>query len=214
MRDGYVYRGERHGERLKHTACRTLYAYWDLLRAGRPAPPRADVEPAEIGRILSDTFILEVPDAATFAYRLAGTRVCACFGRELKGENWLAAWTNRDRETLATLMLSIVRDGASAAIEFTGTNAHGQATPFETLLLPLKHRGPGYTRILGATVPLDDPYWLGAHPLTDLALTRLRLIWSHDGTDMIGSDPVRDLRHLLPLRRRKHLALYDGGVSD
>jgi len=214
MWDSTEYRGGRYGANLKHTACRSLYGYWDRLRAGRPAPFRREIEPADIGPILSDTFILEAADDATYSFRLAGTRVCACYGRELKGENWLAAWAPRDREALTTLMRSIVTDAAGAALEFTGHNGRGQTAPFETLLLPLVNRSKGYTRILGATLPLDEPYWLGVHPIFEQEVTALRLIWANSKTAP-GSDPgIKHFEPALPLVRRKHLALYDGGRSD
>ncbi len=53
---------------------------------------RHEIEPAEIGPVLSDTYILEATDDRSYTYRLAGTRVCGYFGRELKGVNWLDGW--------------------------------------------------------------------------------------------------------------------------
>lgn len=214
MWDSTEYRGDRYGASLKHTACRSLYSYWNRLRADRPAPFRREIEPADIGPILSDTFILEASDDATYAYRLAGTRVGACFGRELKGENWLAGWNARDGEALATLLRSIVTDAAGAAIEFTGHNQREQSAPFETVLLPLVNRGKGYTRILGAMLPLDEPYWLGAHPIVELEITSLRLIWAKTEIPFSENRPEPLFEPALPLVRRKHLALYDGGRND
>jgi len=214
MWDSHEYRGGRYRASLKHTACRSLYGYWDRLRAGRPAPFRREVEPAEIGPILSDTFILEASSDTTYSYRLAGTRVGACFGRELKGENWLDAWSPNDREALSTILRSVVCEGAGAAIEFTGANSRQQTAPLESLLLPLMNRGKGFTRILGTTVPLDEPYWLGAYPIVGLEITRLRLIWARDETAGSESGAISRLEASLPLRRHKHLALYDGGLND
>ena len=71
---------------MKHAASRELYAYWEERRGQRPAPERADIEPGAIRQALSDTFILELEAADGHSFRLAGTRVCALFGRELKGE--------------------------------------------------------------------------------------------------------------------------------
>jgi hypothetical protein len=214
MWESEEFRGGRYRASLKHTACRSLYGYWDVLRAGRPAPYRRDVEPADIGPILSDTFILEAGNDAAYTYRLAGTRVGAYFGRELKGENWLAAWSPQDTESLSTILRSIVCEGAGAAIEFTGGNEREQTAPFETLLLPLMNRGNGYTRILGATLSLDEPYWLGSHPVVWLEITRLRLLWARDEPLRAGMGDERRFAADLPLRRHKHLALYDGGLSD
>jgi len=213
MWDWPEYRGERHGASLKHTACRSLYAYWDRLRADRPAPLRREIEPADIGPVLSDTFILEANDDRTYSYRLAGTRVGACFGRELKGENWLDAWPESDREALTTMLRAIVCDAAAAAIAFSGDNGRGQSAPFETLLLPLVNRGKGYTRILGAMLPLDEPYWLGSYPIEELSLSSLKLIWAEKpGSKTDPGNPLRT--EPVPIARKKHLTLYDGGRLD
>src|SRR6185436_10758974 len=78
--------------RMKHATSRELYQYWDRVRRGQPAPKRSDIEPSDIRRILADTFILEVTDRETYAIRLAGTRICALYGREIKGTNFLDLW--------------------------------------------------------------------------------------------------------------------------
>lgn len=219
MVDGSQASHDYRGARMRHPATRELYSYWDRLRDGRRAPERREVQPADIGPVLSDTFILEVRDDASYPYRLAGTRVCAAFGRELKGENWLDGWSPRDRQALATLLRSIVAEAAGARMEFDGRNPRGQYLPFETVLLPLSNAGSGFSRMLGATVALDDPYWLHAQPVVELNVTGLHLLWPDDPRGFREDDPgvVDAPAHLpraLPLRRLRHLALYDGGRDD
>jgi len=70
---------------MKHAASRELYAYWEAKRGTRPAPERAEIEPGAIRGILSDTFILALDRGLGRPVRLAGTRVCALFDREIKG---------------------------------------------------------------------------------------------------------------------------------
>lgn len=204
--------GERNAVSLKHAISQSLFGYWNRLRGDRAAPLRREVEPADIGPILSDTFILEVADDTAYPYRLAGTRICTAFGRELKGENWLEGWEPRDREALSTLLRTISADGAGASVEMVGRNARGQSALFEVLLLPLVNRGQGYTRMLGSFAPLDPPYWLGAAPLTDRAVAALRLIWPNRRDPFRTERPAHPVfERAVPLRRRRHLALYDGG---
>jgi hypothetical protein len=54
-----------------------LFQYWDRLRAGRLAPKRTEIEPADIKTLLADTFILEKDARGEAVFRLAGTRLCA-----------------------------------------------------------------------------------------------------------------------------------------
>jgi hypothetical protein len=71
---------------MKHSSIRELFDYWNERRGRRAAPERGDIEPGDIRGVLADTFILAFDAPASHPFRIAGTRVCALFGRELKGE--------------------------------------------------------------------------------------------------------------------------------
>ena len=58
-----------------------LFQYWNRLRGTRPAPRRTEIEPSDIKTLLADTFILEQDSRGLPVFRLAGTRLCALFGR-------------------------------------------------------------------------------------------------------------------------------------
>ena len=64
-----------------------LFQYWDRLRDNRQAPKRTDIEPADIKSLLADTFILEKDGRGEAVFRLAGTRLCAVFGRALERDS-------------------------------------------------------------------------------------------------------------------------------
>ncbi len=162
---------------MKHSTTRELYDYWQRLRGRRPAPERNEIEPSDIRRILGDTFILEVTSRDDYRFRLAGTRVCALYGRELKGKDFLSFWKGKDREAVATLLAAVSQDAAAAVLGMTGRSAHERDLACEILLLPIRQKGGGYDRILGSLVPMDDPYWIGIHPILSQSITSLRLIW-------------------------------------
>jgi len=162
---------------MKHPSTRELYDYWQRLRGSRPAPERTEIEPSDIRRILGDTFILEVASRNDYRFRLAGTRVCALYGRELKGRDFLSFWTGKDREAVATLLAAVSQDAAAAVLGMTGRSAHDRDLACEILLLPVRQKGGGYSRIIGSLAPMDDPYWIGIHPILKQSITSLRLIW-------------------------------------
>ncbi len=81
-----------------------LFQYWNRLRHGRPAPRRTEVEPANIKSLLADTFILEKDTRGEAVFRLAGTRLCAVYGRELKGFSFPSLWRVRDQRLIARLV--------------------------------------------------------------------------------------------------------------
>lgn len=92
---------------MRQKNSRQLFEYWNRVRDGRPAPRREEIEPSDIRQILSDTFILEVSGKMrTISYRLAGTRLCAAFGRELKGYGFLGHWAEENCFDVAKLLNS------------------------------------------------------------------------------------------------------------
>ena len=210
---------------MKHAASRELYGYWQRVRRGRPAPDRSEIEPSDIRRILGDTFILEVAAPFEYRFRLAGTRVCAAFGREMKGKNFMDFWTGKDRETMATLFSAISEDAAAAVIGVEGHAAHGRDLAFELLCLPVRQKGEGYNRVIGTLAPMDDPYWIGLHPIVKQRITSLRLIWPDEkpsfllrGADL--ADEIPETPMFQPAmsrgmadghRRVGHLTVYEGG---
>lgn len=189
---------------MKHSSTRELYDYWQRLRGSRPAPERTEIEPSDIRRVLGDTFILEVVSRNEYRFRLAGTRVCALYGRELKGKDFLTFWTGKDREAIATLLAAVSQDAAAAVLGMTGRSAHERDLACEVLLLPIRQKGGGYTRILGSLAPMQDPYWIGIHPIMSQSIASLRLIWPDErpsflrrGDDLdIEAVPVAD--HVAP----------------
>jgi hypothetical protein len=68
---------------------RQLRDYWESKRRGRTAPPRADIDPAEIKPLLPHLLIADLfADPLRVRFRLAGTRVCDAFGFNIAGR-WL-----------------------------------------------------------------------------------------------------------------------------
>ncbi len=96
------------------------------------------------------------------------------------------------------------------------------STPFEVLLLPLRHTGEQIDRILGALSPLDPPHWLGELPLASKRIIAQELIWpsgiqSREENAQSGADvPV-----LLPTEHarivrseRRQFRVFEGGRGD
>src|ERR1700729_24298 len=128
---------------MKHAASQELYAYWEERRGQRPAPERADIEPGAIRQVLSDTFILEMTDAADgHSFRLAGTRVCALFGRELKGESFVNLWALASRGPIADLLAISGEESVGTVAGVTAHSTAGDPLELEVLLLPLGLRPP------------------------------------------------------------------------
>jgi hypothetical protein len=102
---------------MKHQSARAVFDYWNKKRGTRPAPERADIDPTEIRHALSDTFMLAADFVDQLRFRLAGTRVCALFGREIKGEAFAACGARpaASRSTTCSLSSPMKRPAPSQA---------------------------------------------------------------------------------------------------
>lgn len=206
---------------LKHKTSETLFAYWNKVRGNRPTPRRFEIDPGRIASILPSTFILERIDAENFRFRLAGTRVCDMFGAELRGTNFLAGWTPSDRTPLIRHLAALSKQGAVHAIHLEAAPLARASTPFEALLLPLRHTGEAIDRVLGAFSPLEPPHWLGELPLTSKRIIAQELIWPAGETAGQEHDDRRaDVPVLLPAEHarivrseRRQFRVFEGGLG-
>lgn len=166
---------------MKHPTSRQLHAYWDRLRGERAAPERSEIEPGEIRNLLSDSFILETDPARRWsAIRLAGTRLCALFGRELRGNAFVDLWGGAAPAQASAdpwrLVETVACDTVGVVAGLTGLTARDESLDLELLLLPLRHRGKTQARILGSLSPHCIPSWLGTRPILRLEAVSLRVL--------------------------------------
>ena len=174
---------------MQQSTSRQLYAYWDRVRNGRLAPLRFEIEPARIASLLPETFIAECEGLLSYRFRLAGTRICEHFGKELRGGDLLALWEPNDRHALASLLRHVVSDAAAGEVLFEASTDAGRQAHFELVVMPLIHAGPTVNRLLGAITAIDPPFWLGSTPLVRLSMVDMHLIWPDGDPSPVGASP-------------------------
>ena len=214
---------------MKHPTSRMLHSYWDRIRGQRCAPERAEIEPGEIRHLLADSLILELDmPHRTATLRLAGTRVCALFGRELRASPLSDLWGDSAADPWRMVEI-VAGDALGVVAGLRGTNTAGETIDLEFLLLPLRHRGRTQARALGTLSPVSPPVWLGLRPLVRLDTLSLRVLTrpevgalreTSDGdraTIRIGPSQAEALDALPPPAndslpfRRGHLLVHRGG---
>ena len=92
----------------------------------------------------------------------------------------------------------------------------GQTLGFEVVILPLRHVGPAFDRILGAVGAIERPYWLGVHPVVRQELTSLRLLTPDEdlSTPQFPARPSAEVIELSPgVVRRGAFVVHEGGKS-
>lgn len=194
---------------MQQSTSRQLYAYWDRVRNGRVAPRRFEIEPAKIATILPETFILEDAGMLGYRFRLAGTKICDNFGRELRGADLLGLWDTKDRDALASLLRNIFTDAAVGYGSFQAYASSTRQASFELVLLPLIHTGETINRVLGAITAIDPPFWLGAEPLLRQEIAELHLHWP----DGVPAFMAQGGAEVISLARRR-FSILSGRLGD
>jgi len=195
-----------------------LFDYWNERRGRRPAPDRTEIEPGAIRRALADVFILSFEPRNGHPFRIAGTRVCALFGRELKAKAFLDLWSPQDRARIDALIAVTAEEaiGVLAGATFKPVvDTQVDASPdtslaLELLLLPLAYHGRTDARLIGALAPRTSPYpyWLGTCAPAYLDLMTHRFLGHAPAVSRSGEVVVLPA---VPGRVRHGFVVYDGG---
>jgi hypothetical protein len=194
---------------MKHTSSRDVFTHWNASRGRNPAPQRADIDPGAIRHSLGDVFMLSVDFGGTFRFRLAGTRICALFRRELKNEIFDNLWSEASRDQIRRLLGIIANDQIGAVAGATGITTDGETIELELLLLPMARQGHARIRALGVLAPVQVPYWIGVKMLKQLELGSVRHLGAVDKRTGAPRFVAAEGGKI-----RKGLVVHDGGKSD
>jgi hypothetical protein len=213
---------------MNHEGSVNLFQYWNRLRDGRPAPRRTEIEPADIKALLGDTFILENDVRGEPVFRLAGTRLCAIHGRELKGFAFSSLWQDKDRRMVAKLVRGVFQDKTVLVVTYAGLSRGKRSIALELLLLPLDG-GEDNRRALGIASSQERPYWLGADPIIDTRVDSVRVVDPNREPMFLKNRPALTVPSLVPgeidtpvaprgtfsgARRIGHLLVLQGGRTE
>lgn len=206
-----------------------IYAYWDELRGHRDVPARGQIEPAQIRNILADLFILERTPRGDIRFRLAGTRICALFARELRGSTFDSLWLAEQTGRLAQIAADVMKQKAPVVLSAEALAGVADRLPTELVLLPLRSPDGTVDRIIGALVPLTRPHWLEATPVNYLDLDCIRVLDTEktnlflqnrpdiplpSSRPQTGRQTVGDHSLASAIRRVLHLRVFEGGRRD
>jgi hypothetical protein len=158
---------------MKHKNSHLLVGYWSRLRNGRDVPDQTDIDPRQIKRLLSYTFILDCEMASRPVYRLAGTALCERFGFELKGTGFLAHWESQSGLALVSLLRQALKRRQPICLSSIAATADNGMVELETILTPMSFNGGEPRRFFGLVQMLSDPT-----PLLGRAIAYERLIAS------------------------------------
>ncbi|MGY2905567.1 PAS domain-containing protein [Bradyrhizobium sp. URHC0002] len=140
---------------MKHPSSREFFAYWDAKRGDARAPDRSEIEPGAVRELLGDIFVLSYDNDAGYPFRVAGTRVSALLGRDLKDTSFSALFTADNRREIEEIITCVAEEMLAAIAGITATSEDGTTTHLELLLLPFNNRAHAPISLTGVLAPFE-----------------------------------------------------------
>ena len=183
---------------MKHPSNREFFAYWDERRGDARAPDRSDIEPGAVRELLGDIFVLSYDAASGYPFRVAGTRVCALLGRDLKDKSFPALFAPDGRHEIEEIIAVVAEEMLAAVAGISATSQDGSLAHLELLLLPFNTRAHTPISLTGLLAPFGERQSL----LGDFKLTSWRYL---------GHPPQRFIpRALRKLAIARGFMVYEG----
>ena len=157
---------------MKHPSNREFFAYWTEKRGRARAPERSDIEPSALRDLLADIFVLSCEANAGYPFRVAGTRVCALCGRDLKDASFGALFAAPARREIEEIVAAVAEETLPALAGLTATAQDGSIAHLELLLLPFLTRAHAPISLTGLLAPFEPNRGV----LGELALTSWRYL--------------------------------------
>ena len=140
---------------MKHPSSRGFFSYWDAKRGDARAPDRSEIEPSAVRELLGDIFVLSYDSDAGFPFRVAGTRVCALLGRDLKDLSFSALFAPDGRREIEDIVTVVAEEMLPAIAGITATSQGGALAHLELLLLPFNTRAHEPISLTGVLAPFE-----------------------------------------------------------
>ena len=183
---------------MKHPSSREFYTYWDEKRGGARAPDRSEIEPGAVRELLGDIFVLCYDSAAGYPFRVAGTRVCALLGGDLKDRPFSELFAPDGRREIEDIIAVVAEEMLAAVAGITAVAEDGRTAHLELLLLPFNARAHSPLSLTGLLAPFESDH----QRLKDFNLTSWRYL---------GHQPQKLLpRALRKLAAARGFMVYEG----
>jgi hypothetical protein len=183
-----------------HPGSRAIFRHWEAIRGESSAPHRDDLDLRQLCQFVSWLFIMErSPRTGGYLWRLAGSKVCELWRRELTGSEVLTGLDRFEVETIQRLLDGVSRNLQPCALRLRLTTSLGQMIDAEIIALPLRARD-GSIHVFGGVLPFRDAEALGHERIAGIELS---------GARTIRTEPVPG-EHILA-RAKVPLRLVSGG---
>jgi hypothetical protein len=184
---------------MKHPSNQQFFAYWDAKRAGARAPDRSEIEPEAVRELLGDIFVLSYESSTGYPFRVAGTRLCALLGCDLKDRSFSGLFIANGRREIEDIITVVTEELLGAVAGITATSEDGTPAHLELLLLPFNHRAHSPMSLTGLLAPFGS----AQSRLRDFRLTSWRYLDPQPAERLVP-------RALRKLKIARGLMVYEG----
>src|ERR1700743_772252 len=139
---------------MNHPSNQQFFAYWDKKRGDARAPDRSDFKPDAVRELLGDVFVLACDEASRYPFRVAGTRISALLGGDLKDQSFPGLFQPESRREIEDIVMAVTEDMLAAVAGITATSDEGLAH-LELLLLPFNLRAHVPVSVTGLLAPFE-----------------------------------------------------------
>ncbi len=164
-------------DQIHNPALKPLCEFWDEVRGDNLLPNASDIDPAQIAYILKDVAILDVVDAMTIHYRLAGTAIAERMGQDPTGNNLIEMTAPETREIVSKIMQLIITQPVAAIATYENIYNTGKRAIVESLYLPLEKEESKSDRIVSVHSQEKTVTYENEQPRTTVAAKILDLTW-------------------------------------
>jgi hypothetical protein len=173
---------------MRHKTTQTLWTYFNLVREEEEVPLRSAIDPVALKTVLPDLFILELAQHGDLRFRLAGTRLCAMMGRELRGLSFSGIFSSSRRHKMGLAGQTVLTTRQPALANVWLRVNDDEREEIELMMLPLASAPGQVDRIFGSVArftPGEPP--MLQNPLFDVQAIR----FLHPGEDGLATPEGR-----------------------
>jgi hypothetical protein len=192
-------------EDVLHPGSRTLFRYWESLRAERPCPQRGEFRLIDVKEVIPNLFIWTKDVASSsFRYQLSGTAIDRLNCMTMTGRDVFGGWDNFERDAMMRVFQAAHEKLQPALVRmrlFTGLN---EIIGAELLALPFRKQNSHEIELLGGLFAFTDLDRVALDRIAYRQLVTARTVWTEH--EVV---PVAELPHTLKMPFR----VIQGGLS-
>jgi hypothetical protein len=164
---------------ILHPGSRTIFRHWESIRGESSAADREDLDLSQLGKYVPWLFVIERSTRTnSYIWRLAGSKICDLWRKELTGSDVFSGWDTFERDTVRRLFDGVTRDLQPCTLRLRLFTSLGQTVEVEFIALPLRARDGHSIHVFGGVMPFREHGLLGYDRISALELASARTIWT------------------------------------